>query len=213
MTQNHIKWLATFLMLVDHIGFLLEAEPMRIIGRLSFPLFAWIFAQNWKRREPGSSTKPLLIRLVLFGLLAQFPHILLFRNHDANILISLGITGATFIEIHKSKQKLLYLIGGMMIAQGLHISYGWYAVICPLLMLNLKGAGDRMWWIGWIVTNVVYTITCQSPIQIIAIFTPLILGYHNPAKNRKPTAIEKKFFYYFYPIHLAGLAAIREIIL
>ena len=57
MTQNQIKWLATLLMLVDHIGFLLEAEPMRIIGRLSFPLFAWIFAQNWKRRE-NASTKP-----------------------------------------------------------------------------------------------------------------------------------------------------------
>lgn len=46
MSQNQMKWLATLLMLVDHIGFLLEAEPMRIIGRLSFPLFAWIFAQN-----------------------------------------------------------------------------------------------------------------------------------------------------------------------
>jgi peptidoglycan/LPS O-acetylase OafA/YrhL len=45
-----MKWLATLLMLVYLIGFLLEAEPMRIIGRLSFPLFAWIFAQNWKRR-------------------------------------------------------------------------------------------------------------------------------------------------------------------
>ena len=50
MSQNHMKWLATLLMLLDLIGFLLEAEPMRIIGRLSFPLFAWIFAQNWKKR-------------------------------------------------------------------------------------------------------------------------------------------------------------------
>jgi hypothetical protein len=40
MSQNQMNWLATLLMLVDRIGFLLEAEPMRIIGRLSFPLFA-----------------------------------------------------------------------------------------------------------------------------------------------------------------------------
>jgi len=33
-----MKCLATFLMLVDYIGFLLEAKPMRISGRLSFPL-------------------------------------------------------------------------------------------------------------------------------------------------------------------------------
>ena len=212
MNQNQIKILATVLMLIDHIGFLLEAEPMRIIGRLSFPMFAWIFAQNWKRREPNSSVKPLLTRLALFGLIAQLPHILLFRNHDANILISLGIAGVTFVEIHKSQHKLLYLIGGMMIAQGLHVSYGWYVVACPLLMINLKGTGDRMWWIGWTAINVIYTITCNYPFQIFAIITPLILAYHNPAKNRKPTTFEKKFFYYFYPIHLAGLAAMRAIL-
>jgi hypothetical protein len=212
MSQNQIKWLATLLMVIDHVGFVIESEPMRIIGRLSFPLFAWVFAQNWKRREPDSSAKPLMTRLALFGLIAQFPHILLFRNHDANILISLGITVGIFIEIHKSQQKLLYLIGGMIIAQGLHVSYGWYAVVCPLLMINLKGANSRMWWIWWIIINVIYTITCQYPLQIFAIVAPIILAYHNPAKDRKPTTIEKSFFYYFYPIHLAGLAAMRTLL-
>jgi peptidoglycan/LPS O-acetylase OafA/YrhL len=211
MSQNQMKWLATLLMLVDHIGFLLEAEPMRIIGRLSFPLFAWIFAQNWKRRE-NASAKPLITRLVLFGIIAQIPYILLFRDLNLNILISLAVAGITFSQMHKSSKKNLMLTVGLITAQLLGVSYGWYAVACPLLMINLKGAGDRMWWIGWIVTNVIYTITCKSAIQIFAIFTPLILAYHNQTKNRKPTEIEKKFFYYFYPIHLAGLAALRTIL-
>ena len=38
MSQNQIKWLATILLLIAQIGLLLEAEPMRIIGRLSFPM-------------------------------------------------------------------------------------------------------------------------------------------------------------------------------
>jgi hypothetical protein len=50
--------------------FLLEAEPMRIIGRLTFPMRAWIFAQNWKRREPDTPAKPLITRLLLFGIIA-----------------------------------------------------------------------------------------------------------------------------------------------
>jgi len=212
MSQNQIKWLALILMVVDHIGFLLEAEPMRVIGRLSFPMFAWIFAQNWKRREPDSPAQPLITRLVLFGILAQIPYILLFMNLNLNILISLAVAGITFSQIHKSSKKILMLTVGLITAQLLGVSYGWYAVACPLLMINLKGAGDRMWWIGWIITNVVYAATSGSFIQLFAILTPVILAYHNPAKNRKPTAIEKKFFYYFYPIHLAGLATLRTIL-
>ncbi len=138
MSQNQMKWLATLLMLVDHIGFLLEAEPMRIIGRLSFPLFAWIFAQNWKRRE-NASAKPLITRLVLFGIIAQIPYILLFRDLNLNILISLAVAGVTFSQMHKSSKKNLMLTVGLITAQLLGVSYGWYAVACPLLMINLKG--------------------------------------------------------------------------
>jgi hypothetical protein len=198
MSQNQMKWLATLLILVDRIGFLLEAEPMRIIGRLSFPLFAWIFAQNWKRRE-NASAKPLITRLVLFGILAKIPYILLFMNLNLNILISLAVAGITFSQIHKSSKKNLMLTVGLITAQLLGVSYGWYAVACPLLMINLKGAGDRMWWVGWIVTNVIYTITCNSAIQIFAIFTPLILAYHNRPKTESQRKLKKNSSITFIP--------------
>jgi TraX protein. len=87
LNQAQIKLIATILMIIDRTGFLLDLEPMRIIGRLSFPLFAWIFAQNWKRREEKSA-KPLITRLILFGIIAQIPHLLLFSNIQLNILIS-----------------------------------------------------------------------------------------------------------------------------
>ena len=108
MSKNQIKGLALILMVVDHIGFLLEAEPMRIIGRLSFPMFAWIFAQNWKRREPDSPAQPLITRLMLFGIISQIPHLLWFGNLQLNILISFGVAAITFNAIHKSPQKILY---------------------------------------------------------------------------------------------------------
>ena len=84
MNQNQIKILATVLMLVDHIGFMIDCEIMRIIGRFSFPLFCWVFAQNWKR--PGDKEK-LIKRMGLFGVLSQIPHRMLFNNDDSNVLI------------------------------------------------------------------------------------------------------------------------------
>lgn len=59
-------------------------------------------------------------------------------------------------------------------------------------MINLKGKGSRMWWTGWTITNIIYVATSNSFLQLFAILTPIILAYHNPAKDRKPTTIAKK---------------------
>jgi hypothetical protein len=208
MNQNQIKWLAAALMLIDHIGLMLEAEPMRIIGRLSFPLFSWVFAQNWKR--PGDKN-PLITRLILFGVLSQIPHMLLFRNLQLNIMFSFAVAALTLSYIRRFDRKIAVLSTGLVTAQILGVSYGWYAVACPLLMIRWKGGGSRLWWFGWTIVNIGYTISCKSSIQIFAIFTPLVLAYYDSSKDQKPTTLEKRFFYYFYPLHLGGLAALRTI--
>ena len=208
MSQNQIKWLATILMLADHIGVLVEIEPLRVVGRLSFPLFAWVFVQNWQR--PGKK-KALTTRLLLFGVISQFPYTLLFNNFQPNIMLSFAVIAITFQHIHKSNRKIAILAIGLIGAQILGISYGWYAITCPLMMVGLKGKGNKPWWFGWTVTNIIYTATTGCWYQIFAIFAPFILAYHDPKCDRKPSNIEKKIFYYFYPIHMAGLAALRAI--
>jgi hypothetical protein len=210
MTQNQIKWLATLLMLVDHIGFLLEAEPMRIIGRLSFPLFCWVFAQNWKR--PGNKN-PMLIKIAIFSLISQIPHTMLFINHEKNILMSLCICGLTLREVKESKHKILIVCIGLLISELVNASYGWYTIACTVAMINFDKQSKTRWWVSWIAINLIYALTGKSIIQFTAVLTPILLKYHNPEKNRKPTELKKRFFYYFYPLHLAGLAAIRSIIL
>ena len=208
MNQNTIKYLATILMVIDHVGLLLNNNEMRMIGRFSFPIFCWILARNWERR--GEKTANGLIgRLLLFGIIAQFPYILLTNKIELNILLSFLICILTFKEVHQSKNKLILITSGMVAAQILNASYGWFAVLCPLMMLNFKGKGPKGWWFVWVIANTIFSISVFSPIQLLAIFTPLILSYHQPEKDTKPGAIEKRFFYYFYPIHLASLAALR----
>lgn len=156
--------------------------------------------------------KKLINRLLLFGIISQIPYVLLFNNLQLNIMFSFAAAATTFSCIRKFNRKIIILAIGLTASQILGISYGWYAVACPLMMISLKGKGDRMWWIGWSITNIIYAASSGSLIQLFAILTPIILAYHDPAKNQKPTAIEKKFFYYFYPVHLAGLAALRTIL-
>lgn len=210
MNQNQIKILATVLMLIDHIGFMIDCEIMRIIGRFSFPLFCWVFAQNWKRL--GDKEK-LIKRMGLFGVLSQIPHIMLFNNDDSNVLMSFFFCALTLKYVKESKQKIVILCLGLFISELIQASYGWYTIACTILMINFDKKSKTRWWVCWIAINLIYAATGKSIIQFAAVLTPMLLKYHKPEKDRKPTELEKKFFYYFYPLHLAGLAAIKTIIL
>lgn len=206
MNQNKIKWLAAGLMLIDHIGLILNLEILRIVGRLSFPLFVWVFAQNWQREN---DKKKLSKRLLLFGILSEIPYILMSDHWSLNVMFSFFFVTQTFIYLKKSEHKLLILILGIIGAEILKIDYGWYGVASSLLMLEFKVS--QGWILGWSLINILYTVYCGWLPQMAAIFAPLILIFYKPNHDRKPSAIEKKFFYYFYPIHIAGLAALQAI--
>jgi len=204
MNQNQIKWLAAALMLVDHIGLILNLEILRIAGRLSFPLFTWVFAQNWRRdNNKGKLSKQLL----LFGILSEIPYILLTNQINLNVMFSFLWIVQTFECIKKFEPKLLVLMLGMIGAEVLNVDYGWYGITCGLSMLEFKVT--QHWCIGWVFTNIFYAISSGNPYQIAAIAAPTILMFHTKSTDKKPSELEKKIFYYGYPIHMAGLAAIR----
>jgi hypothetical protein len=98
----------------------------------------------------------------------------------------------------------------MITAQIINTSYGWFAILCPLMLIGFNGK-NKIWWTIWILINIAYSFT-SGYTQLLAVAAPLVLMYHEPKEDRKPTIAEKKFFYYFYPIHLAGLAALQAIL-
>ena len=48
MTGNQLKIIALIAMTIDHVGLILlpQVELLRIIGRLSFPIFAYMIAEG-----------------------------------------------------------------------------------------------------------------------------------------------------------------------
>lgn len=61
MSSFQIKVLAAFLMTIDHIGvvFFPHQLALRYIGRLSFPLFAWLVGRGiWRKKMGGTSNPP-----------------------------------------------------------------------------------------------------------------------------------------------------------
>ncbi|NBD31412.1 MAG: TraX family protein, partial [Cyanobacteria bacterium] len=57
LTTFQVKGVAASLMVIDHLGFVLGNDLLRMFGRFSFPLFAWLLilgeqkTRNWKRYE------------------------------------------------------------------------------------------------------------------------------------------------------------------
>src|SRR3989344_960795 len=81
MTAFHIKLIAIITMVIDHVGlyFFPDLLILRIIGRLSFPLFAWLIANGV---HYSHNAKAYLTRIFLFALLSQLPYLLVNRQID-----------------------------------------------------------------------------------------------------------------------------------
>jgi hypothetical protein len=140
MTTFQIKLIAIICMVIDHIGlfFFPQILLFRIVGRLAFPLFAWLIANG---AYYSKNTKQYLVRLLLFALVAQMPFIVINRLIDPsfwalNVLFTLFLGLATIVLIQKSKNifvSLLIVIVSTLIASILNIEYGAMGVLAIIV--------------------------------------------------------------------------------
>lgn len=78
MSSFWIKIIALITMLIDHIGFAFFPENLllRIIGRISMPLFAFQIAVGFDKTK---SREKYIIRMLIFALVSQIPFGLLYN--------------------------------------------------------------------------------------------------------------------------------------
>ena len=88
----HLKYIALFSMLLDHIGVIGRAFLsknvyflLRAVGRLSFPLFCFILAEGFFHTK---NRKKYQQRLFIFALLSEIPYDLAFHYLPASTLNS-----------------------------------------------------------------------------------------------------------------------------
>lgn len=210
------KLLACLLMVIDHIGavFFPQLIILRIVGRLSFPLFAYLFAKGYQNTRTHLD---YFIRLLLFGAIAQVPYYYLF-GWKLNIILTFAYNLALLRLIHCIKSspiKLITLIAGMVVASWLQFDYGWYATAIILLLIaydqQCKGKWGLMWIGYWSVIHAFSWLVFSY--QPVALFAVALLPAHNTkAPLSKPSLWVKYGFYAFYPLHLLLLMLAKKII-
>lgn len=237
LSGNALKIIAAICMLCDHVGmfFFPKITVMRIIGRLAFPIFAFMIA------EGAAHTKNKLRYLSTVALIAVALQTIYFLYEKrltmcvfvtftfALILIFLFdlFKNALFDREIKSYQVILYgtafIIALTAIAifnNFFFVEYGFWGCVTPLLASLFRAPKQNSpRWLTLCDRLPVHVIMCgvgllavaltRSQIQFWALFAiPLLLLYSGKRGRLKL----KYFFYVFYPAHLGLLELINMLI-
>lgn len=198
--SGYIKLLAITTMLIDHIGaFLYPLDILRIIGRISFPLFAYQLTISCKKT---SDINAYIKRLFIFAVISQIPYYLLLKDRGSpflfNILFSLmlGIFAILAIE----NKKLFYLF--LIIPAAFFTDYRIYGLLTILIFYFINKNTEKIFFFS--VVTFLYSFIVHYYNQAFALISLLfILG------PKLKISIPKYFFYVFYPAHLLIIYIIR----
>jgi len=224
LSSSGLKVIAVLTMLIDHVAsVLLRDDPiillqiaghtltlytlMRTIGRIAFPIFAFLLAEGFHytsdRRKYG-------IRLFVFALISEIPWNL---EHSGNLLYSsqnvfftllLGFLGLCVIEELKTakdkKKGIFALLVLLLISIVLHADYGCSGFGFILLMGLLRDYP--------VFRAVTGSCVLSSRWQAGMAFIPI--AFYNGKRGFIKGKVLKILFYVVYPLHMLILYLIKK---
>lgn len=203
-----LKWLAVILMFIDHVGYVFQLDDIfRIIGRASFPIFAFGVALGIANTQ---NPKKYLLRLWLFALISQIPYMITFDLMQLNILFVL-FAGALLCHL-----GLAYLPLYILAAIFLPVEYGWWGMMLiptfyylrkyPFIAATILTAFMHFfiaYFTGW-------TIEYYA---VIGLFLVAFVSKLKPLKEISWLKPKKYFFYWFYIGHLIILFILNQFLI
>lgn len=214
--RDLIKWLALATMTIDHIGLILypQIPILRAVGRLSFPLFAYILVLGM---ESTHNPRRYFYRMLGFAFISQIPFAIAneippWQHLNIFFTLSLGI-GLIYFEERNSLLFIVPLIASLI----LPVDYGVYGLATILFLHEMRSF--KRTGVALLVALNLLLIPFESPIQTLALLALPIILLHNDGRltfnlskeKSKYSIITRYFFYAYYPIHLLLLSFIRVV--
>ncbi len=238
MTCFSLKVIALTTMLIDHIGaiFFPQYVWLRLIGRISFPIYAFLLSEGFIHTH--SRTK-YAARLFVFGIISEVPHdlafyqkIIDFSNLNIMFELYLGVLALSAVEIIMDKKYKVYArsLAALMLAVILFVSsyfntsYGIYGIVLIISCYIFKNDRRSQAFFGAAVSigfnsfkkvslginafsGDLMRIFNYNPIQSYAAIASVPIFLYNGERGYKSKL--KWFFYAFYPAHLIILYLIK----
>jgi hypothetical protein len=201
-------------MAVDHVGAALypDLEVLRMIGRISFPLFAYLLILGM---ESTRNVRKYFVRLFLFSFISQVPFVLAlgFEPFEYfNIFFTLS-SGLVFVYFFKKTSPIALV--PVLASFVLPFDYGIYGIAMIGGMQMLKD-NTKFGAAALVLLNALFLVPWN--IQFLSLLAlPFILlhktGYVKIERETNGKVSyplwRKYFFYIFYPLHLALLYMVK----
>jgi hypothetical protein len=233
MSRNQLKILAVITMTIDHVGaFVLTGDTfiwMRVVGRLAFPIFMFLFAEGAHRSK--ADRRVWFATILGFAIVTQ----LLFNWVHAGFvnilfLFALGLIG---FEAYDRGQGWLFLPLAFA-AEVFKIDYGMYGIAALALFYIFDNHRlEQFLSFAFLTIFYVFMPTFKDFfatikmvisdfghywryfIQDFAIAALIPIGFYNPKKNKRIAdprlyLVWKYFFYVYYPLHVTILCLIGK---
>lgn len=206
-------------MIIDHIGAanLIYSEYLtllsRHIGRIAFPIFAFLLAQSMIKTK---NKLKLLYRLFLFAIISEIPFDIVFRNeinflYQTNIFYTLFL-GSLAIEIYQKIPNfgLLFLIFIAFIADFVSSDFGFIGIFYIFAFYYFYDKDIEL--NNFVIkSNLIVAIFGVSVLYIFypTFFAFSLISCYFIYKHNYQLGIYNKYikwaFYIFYPLHLVVL--------
>lgn len=242
---NTLKLIAAITMLIDHVGVIFynyltapQYLALRIIGRLSMPLFAFMIAEGCRYTK-----NKLKHFLMMFGLGAGCQAVYFFLSGDTylNILLTFSLSAlicyamdffktclfAKDTPIWKTLTAAALFVGSIAAAytlcRFLTFDYGFWGVMMPVFAnvfsFHRIPAPDKLKKLDVLPLRVlcfaISLVMCMLTnlfieITVYSLLTLPLLFLYNGEKGKRNV---KYLFYIFYPLHLAALEGLYMLLL
>jgi len=223
LTGNQLKLLALITMTIDHIGMLIFPFQMtwRIIGRLAMPIFAYMIAEGCRHtRRKGR----YLLTMFAVGLVCQVVYWVAMRSVSQCILMTFSLSIILIFAIQNVEKKrdflswiylaaafglvcfISVLLPGLLPKTDFDLDYGFWGVMLPVIIYfgKSKWQAFGMATLGLCLLNQHF-----GGVQWYSMAALPLLALYNGTRGK---ANLKYLFYIYYPLHLAGLHLICQLL-
>lgn len=227
-----LKLIAAVTMLIDHGGLMLFPGEgwMRIVGRISYPLFAWCIAEGFRYTR---NRLRYFLQIFILGVGCQIVYTIAERDLYFGILLTFSFSIVLMALCRETKAALLgedtsfgtyletrglsrglrsgiaaaglllFTVLCALVCMAVRVDYGFCGILVPVLAYLPEKPWMRKAALGVglaALSLVQWQMGDTRQIWCLLALLPLALYNGKPGKYRM-----KWFFYIFYPVHMAAL--------